>query len=98
MNPLIIVAVFFSLLVFVAVMAPFFVGKGGKLEDSSTVNSEERLNAIKEAILKRWVLEHHSFKEGALTDREWKQRKVHLTNRYIDASRRLDWMTQRGPV
>ena len=98
MNPLVIVAVFFSMLAFVAVMSPFFFGKGGRLEDSSNVNSVDRLNAIKEAIIKRWVLEHHSFKEGALTDREWKQRKVYLTNRYIDASRRLDWMLQRGPV
>lgn len=92
MNELIVVASLISLAVLIAVVWPFFWGDGGLLVDASEQDSPAKLLERKRFILKRWLEDEKAAGEGLITPREWQMRQVYLTNRYVDASRRLDWL------
>lgn len=81
-----------SLLAALIVLLPFFVGKGGQLQAASSINSLDKLEAIKTSILKRYLEDERAFEEKRLTKLAWDQRKSYLSNRYIDAARRHDYL------
>lgn len=81
-----------SLVAVLVVLSPLFLGKGGTLASASSLNSPERLVAIKNAILKRYIEDERSFEEKKINKLIWEQRKQYLSNRYIDAARRLDYI------
>ncbi len=74
------------------ILSPFIFAKGGHLQAAASINSPERLEAIKLSILKRFIEDERAFTEKRLTKMAWDQRKSYLTNRYIDAARRLDFL------
>jgi len=76
------------------VIAPFWVGPGGLLAAGAQVNSPERLGALKAALLKRYLADEEAYKAGTLSRLSWDKRKAFLANRYIDTSRRLDYLEQ----
>lgn len=78
------------------VLAPFWMGQGGVLQDAAGESSIPRLEAMRGAVLKRWLEEEKAAAEGLITKREWEMRQVYLTNRYVDATRRLDWVSRVG--
>ena len=78
--------------------APFFVGAGGLLQASASINSKEKLAALKEAVAQRFIEDEKAFKDGQLSSLAWEKRKAFLTNRYIDASRRLDFLSGVKPA
>jgi hypothetical protein len=81
-----------SLLILVIILLPFFFGKGGQLQAAASINSLERLEAIKTSILKRYLEDERAFEEKRLAKLVWDQRKSYLSNRYIDAARRYDFL------
>lgn len=77
---------------FLIILAPLFIGQGGALASASSLNSPERLVATKNAILKRYIEDEKSFDDKKINKLIWEQRKQYLSNRYIDAARRLDYI------
>ena len=74
------------------ILSPLIIGKGGRLASASSLNSPERLVATKTAILQRYIEDERSFDAKKVSKMVWEQRKQYLSNRYIDAARRLDYI------
>lgn len=74
------------------ILGPFFVGRGGALAASSSLSSRSDLENLKELLLKRFLQDEKDFSEEVLTKQAWEKRQRFLKNRYIDASRRLDFV------
>lgn len=83
-----------TILLILILLAPFFLGSGGLLQEANSINSVERLEALRQALLVRYLQDEESFKEGNLSERAWKKRQEYLTNRYIDVTRRSDFLTR----
>ena len=77
----------------VAILLPFFVGPGGSLQVSASINSIEILEASKAAILERFIQDEQAYENKTISKLAWEQRRTYLVNRYIDAARRLDFLT-----
>ena len=73
-------------------MAPFWVGPGGALVAGSAISDPAKVLDVKKAILKRYLLDEASEASGNLTKVEWRRKRQFLVNRYIDASRRGDFL------
>ncbi len=74
------------------ILSPFFVGKGGHLQAAASMNSLDGLETVKESILKRFLEDERAFEEKRISKMAWEQRRQYLSNRYIDAARRLDFL------
>lgn len=85
-------AVILGLLLVVILMLPLFLFRGQQLQEAASVDSVETLAAIKESLLRRYIEEEKAHREKLISDGVWRQRKRFLTTRYIDASRRLDYL------
>jgi hypothetical protein len=94
---MIYVAVFIGILLIAVLLAPFWFGHGGLLQAGSSINSPSDLQALKDALLKRYLEDEKAFKAGHLSATSWEQRQSFLTNRYIDAARRLDFLQHTQP-
>lgn len=81
-----------ALVVVAALLLPFVVGKGGTLQAASTIDSPDKLEAIQEAILKRYLEDEKAFENNRLGQVMWQQRRQYLVNRYVDSTRRLDYL------
>lgn len=88
------VSIVISTILLLVVLAPFFMGKGGLLQESSSINSTERLEALKQAFLQRYLQDEASFQAGELSRRSWEKRKEYLTHRYVDVARRFDYLSR----
>jgi hypothetical protein len=74
------------------IISPLFLARDGALASASSLNSPERLLATKNAILKRYIEDEKTFEDKKISKIVWEQRKQYLSNRYIDAARRLDYI------
>lgn len=74
------------------ILSPFWMAKGGRLTSGSRVDDLEQLAAIKKAILKRYKTEEKAAKDELMSKKLWEKRKLFLANRYIDASKRMDFL------
>lgn len=74
------------------ILMPFFVGPGGLLAPSAKIDSVEQLQAMKNAILQRYIEEEAAQRRGDLSALAWRQRQEFLAHRYVDAARRLDFL------
>lgn len=74
------------------VLSPFMMGPGGMLAPGSSINSKEQLDALKQAVLKRYLEDEAAFKAGNLSRIAWDKRRNFLVNRYVDAARRRDFL------
>ena len=92
MNELSLVAIFIGVVVLIAVSLPFFMGEGGLLLDAAKNDSIENLEKKQKIILERWLTDEGAATSGLITPREWSMREVYLTNRYVDTTRRIDWL------
>lgn len=89
---MIYLAVVVGILLLSVVLGPFWIGQGGLLQASAQINSKDTLAGLKEALLKRYLEDEKAFKDGNLSALAWTKRKAFLTNRYVDATRRLDYL------
>ncbi|MCX6128700.1 MAG: hypothetical protein NTX25_06500 [Proteobacteria bacterium] len=85
-------AVSFSALAALIIVSPFWMGPGGRLQAAASVNSLEQLEAVKLSILHRFLEDERAFTEKRISKMAWEQRRQFLTNRYIDAARRSDYL------
>lgn len=81
-----------SVVVAAIIISPLILAKDGALASASSLNSPERLLATKNAILKRYIEDEKTFEDKKISKIVWEQRKQYLSNRYIDAARRLDYI------
>lgn len=81
-----------SIITAIFVLLPLLLAKDGRLASASSLNSPERLEAVKTALLKRYIDDEKAYETKAIPELVWKQRKLFLSNRYIDAARRLDYI------
>lgn len=80
-------------IVSIAIVAiPLFFMPSQKLEASATENSVEKLERVKQAILRRYIEEEEIHAGSGVAGVVWEQRKNFLINRYLDAARRLDYL------
>jgi len=87
-----ILCVLTSLFVLSFLFIPFFVGPGGQLSANASLESEESLEGMQKSLLEHYVKNERLFANSQLRKREWEQRQSFLTNRYVDITRRLDWI------
>lgn len=83
-----------TLLVFIVVLAPFFVGKGGRLAPAASINDVAQLQSVQSNIIKRYISEEKSRDEGSIPENTWKRRREFLESKYIDVSRRIDYLNK----
>ena len=81
-----------SVITVVFILLPLLLADDGRLASASSLNSPERLEAVKKALLKRYIEDEKAFESKAIPKLVWEQRKLFLSNRYIDAARRLDYL------
>lgn len=95
---MIIISAVIALLVMIVVLAPLWSkGSGGnRLQAAASVTSQQRLTAEKQALVERYLDDELQFNQGKFNQLIWEQRRQFLINRYIDASRRLDYLRQQG--
>lgn len=74
---------------------PFFFGPGSRLEYGSTTNSVEVLRTLKREAIETFLIEEDAFNQGQLSPQAWLGRQKFLMGRFIDASRRLDYISSR---
>jgi hypothetical protein len=86
------IAIAIATLVAIILLIPFFAGPGGRLVASSASQSISELERQKQGILARYVHEEREFNAGEMSSLSWNQRRSYLVNRYVDASRRLDFL------
>lgn len=86
------ISILTGIIVLVVLALPFVLGKGGALQESHSVNSVERLERMREAILKRYLEDESAHQKKLISASVWKQRQQYLTNRFVDTSRRLDFL------
>jgi hypothetical protein len=97
MNELSLLVILIGIVILVLVLYPFFAGEGGWLLDASKLDSVDKLKAKQRAILLRWIEDEQASESGMITVREWSMRQVYLTNRFVDTTRRLDWLADQEP-
>ncbi len=79
-------------LVLVFILSPFFIGRGGELASASALSSAEHLTKVKKAIVERYVKDLRAFESKEIGKKSWSGRQEFLLRRYIDATRRLDYL------
>lgn len=77
-----------------AILCPFWLGDGGALEMTSRWTDPAQALHLKQTILERFLKEESAFQQGEITSWEWSRRKQFLENRYIDAVRCFDFLSQ----
>jgi len=92
MTGLLTICAFFIATVVFIVLAPFFFGPGGTLQDASVTDDDAELEMRLTAILRRWLKDESAFERGEVSALEWRQRKKYLASRYVDGARRLAWL------
>lgn len=90
---LLIAALIIAVVVILSVLSPFFLGEGGALASAAAENSPEVVRRVKEAIVRRYLAEEQAFEANQIPRRSWEARKRFLQNRYLDAARRLDFLS-----
>ena len=90
---MIVFAIAITIFAALVILSPFWIGSGGRLQASASINSIEQLAAVKLSILKRFIEDERAFKEQRISKMAWDQRRQFLSNRYIDSARRSDYLS-----
>lgn len=86
-------SVFTAVFVVLAILSPFFYGKGGKLAQASSIQSKDQLMQIQTAILNRFLTEEMAYEKKEISQRAWRSRREFLIKKYVDTARRLDHLS-----
>lgn len=87
-----ITAAVIGLALVLTVLSPFWQGRGGQLAPSSGSYEPAKLRELKQLVLNRYLKDEQAFMNGEISRSAWKQRQQFLSNRYLDLSRRLDFL------
>ena len=94
MTELLVICGVVGLLLVAAVLMPFVYGAGGALQDAAGEQSMDVLRDKQRVLMERWIADEAAHTQGMITSREWTLRQSYLTNRYVDVTRRLDWLSK----
>ena len=87
------ISVITCLVLVVCIVYPLFFTKNELLEEAAGEATIENVRNLKKALLERYLEEEELFKNKEINVLVWKQRQQYYLNRYIDASRREDYLT-----
>ena len=93
---MIFLAVGWMVLCVVILWIPFFWGSQVSLQAAVSLESSEELDALKKAIVDRYVEEEKAFSRGDLSKRTWTQRQEFLFHRYVDVAKRKAWLSSQA--
>ena len=74
------------------IVYPLFFTKNELLTEATGEGSLDGVRKLKVALLKKYIEEEQLFEAKELNSIVWKQRQQYYMNRYIDASRREDYL------
>ena len=89
---MVVLCLVITVLVFLIILCPFFIGKGGRLQAAASASSQDLLKSEKEALVKRFVEDEELYLNKKMMTHNWQKRRQYLVNRYIDAAKRLDFL------
>ncbi len=81
-----------SVVLLLVIIYPLFFTKNELLTEATGEASLEGVRKLKKALLDKYLEEEQLFEEKELNALVWKQRQQYYINRYIDASRREDYL------
>ncbi len=87
-----------SMIAFIVVVVPLFWGPQQPLQPGSTQDSPQVLEALQEQILDRYLEAERQHASKDVGEREWRARREFLQRRYIDITRRLDYVRGKTEV
>lgn len=94
---MIAISITIAIVAAIFILAPFFGSGPDSLKRTASANSRGRLLAEKEALIARYIDDENQFLNRAMSKLAWQQRRQFLINRYIDVSRRADFL-QESPL
>ena len=89
---MIVLAALIGLLLLAVVLSPFVLGSGGQLAEASAIDSLPRLKALRQSLISRYLMDEAGFGNGDISKASWAKRQEFLLNRYLDATRRADFL------
>lgn len=89
-------AVCFAVAGVIVVALPFFFGPGGLLQAAAADNNVDRLVAAQGKIIERYLQDERAASTGEISKASWQQRRAFLTARYVDVTRRIDFLNTIG--
>ncbi|MBP9706981.1 MAG: hypothetical protein KBD78_05010 [Oligoflexales bacterium] len=92
MELLWVTAISISIVVFLVLISPFFFGAGGPLASGISVSAPKELKALKNQLLQLYLEEEKALTHGLISAAVWQKRQVFLSQRYLDVTRRLDFI------
>lgn len=98
MDGQLFVSLIVSVIALLGLMLPFFFGEGGHLVTAASINSEDVLVKMRQEILERYIEDEKAFHDKLISKASWQQRQRFLTLRYLDISRRLDYIKKAGSL
>ena len=79
-----------AVIALLAIISPMFRSETTVLAASAAINDIEKLTALKQEILDRYLNDEQAWQTKQLSPRAWRNRRAFLVNRYLDVCRRLD--------
>ena len=89
---MVVMMVVIALALLTLVVLPFFLGGETQLVSCAAINDHSKLNAWREEIIKRYLVDEDAWRRGLIGAGTWRKRRIFLTNRYVDVCRRLDYL------
>ncbi len=89
-----VVSILVALIVLTLIISPFFLGEGGLLQAAAADNNLQRLQVMQERLIERYVLDAKAAAHGEIAKVSWSQRRRFLISRYVDITRRIDYLSK----
>ena len=84
----------FSLASIAVILLPFFTKNIVPLDSGQNISNVESLHKMKQKILEQFLLDEKSFQGNQITRKEWTKRQDYLAARFVDYTRRIDFLTR----
>lgn len=91
---LLVICSLLALSLLIALLAPFWLCEEGILLPTTIAHDPERLQQLKDGLVRDYREDEDAFQQGLIAPREWHKRRAYLINRYVDLSRRLDYLSK----
>ena len=94
----VVVAACVAFAVIIAILSPFWLGRGGPLESCAAMTRPEQAEAAKDLVVEQFKQGEKALADGLISSYEWERRRRFLEGRYLDAARRLDFLRAEADV
>ena len=90
-----LIAILVLVIVLFLLALPFILSSKLPLSEAIAVNSIDKVKDMRQQIIERYLEEEAALTKGDINKKEWLGRKKFLVNRFVDLSRRLDYLKSR---